>query len=443
MSTPVSSAPKIDQALVPTLHKLIHEEYHYLAPADRRAKQKQFYDTGQVDFTYPKTQNLSLAVYEAEFLEIQQQIADSTVPTTAQNLYQAKFAEQQKILSILRATDTQDDAAFHAASGSLYGAPDPKLFWFTVKHIQANFASLIAKVDPKRTTLHKAYRIWKEYFDTLVQPEKVGVYHVPMYSGIYVPNDYEVDSAEKIHHLFTDYLAENNIENWTVQIDYPGARTSFSVNQTSKVISVPHDSDLSLRKKALTKISLQALLMHEVGVHVVRRENGDASPLALLGVGLDNYLRAEEGIATLAEQLITGTDHYSGEVGYLSVGAAMGTLSSPLSFSDLYKVLNAYYILSIADKQLASDGYYELEELRMMATEKAWNSTVRVYRGSTGTTPGAVYTRDIIYLEGNKRMWSLLDSESDMVINPDWLVGKYDPTNHSHVSALQEFGILE
>jgi len=435
-----STTEKIDQELVPTLHKLIHEEYYYLSPADARAQKNHFYNTGKVDLTYPEAEKMSLAVYEAEFAEIQNKISDSSVPTVVKDLYQAKFAEQQKIITILQSTTMQDDSAFHDASCSLYGSPDPKLLWFTVTQIHNNFTSLIVKVDPKRKTLHQAYRVWKEYFETLTKPDNIGVYHVPMYSGIYVPNNYEVDSAEKINQMFTDYLVENNINNWTVQIDYPGARTSFSVNQTTKVISIPHDSDLSLRKKILTKISLQALLMHEVGVHVVRRENGDASDLALLGVGLDNYLRAEEGIATLSEQLITGTNNYSGEVGYLSVGAAMGILGNPLSFLDLYKVLNAYYILSIADKQLTNDGHYELDELRMMATEHAWNSALRVYRGTTGNTPGAVYTKDIIYLEGNKRMWKLLDSE--VAINPDWLVGKYDPTNHSHVSALKELGIL-
>jgi hypothetical protein len=297
-----------------------------------------------------------------------------------------------------------------------------------------------AKVDPKRKTLHQAYATWKEYFQTLKQPENIGVYHLPMYNGIYIPHDYEVDSAEKIHRMFSDYLEEQGINNWVVKIAHPGERTSFGVNQSTKVISIPHDSDLSLRKRVLTKVSLQALLMHEVGVHVVRRENGDASPLALLGVGLDDYLRAEEGIATLAEQLITGTSRYSGEVGYFSVGAAVGTIGNPLPFSELYTVLNAYYILSIADKQLETEGFYELDELLMTATEHAWNRAVRVYRGSTGNTVGAVYTRDIIYLEGSKRMWRLLDSEA--VIQPQWLVGKYDPTNPQHVAALKELEIL-
>jgi len=440
MSTPFSQQKKIDQEFLPILRKLVHEEYHYLAPFNQRAQKQRFYNTGELDLEYPEAKQLSLEVQQTELAEMCTQVDRSQAPAIVKDLYRAKFVEQQKIIDILYATTKQDDKAFHAASCSFYGTPDPKLFWMVARQINNQFNSLIAKVDPKRKTLHRAYATWREYFQTLKQPDNIGVYHLPIYNGIYIPHDYEVDSAEKIHRMFSDYLEEQKINNWVVKIAHPGERTSFGVNQSTKVISIPHDSDLALRKRVLTKVSLQALLMHEVGVHVVRRENGDASPLALLGVGLDDYLRAEEGIATLAEQLITGTSQYSGEVGYFSVGAAMGTLGNALPFPELYTVLNAYYILSIADKQLETDGFYELEELRMTATEHAWNRAVRVYRGSTGNTAGAVYTRDIIYLEGSKRMWRLLDSEA--VIQPEWLVGKYDPTNLHHVAALKELEIL-
>ena len=441
MNTFASKQPKIDQECIPALHKLIHEEYHYLTPDDPRGQKQLFYNTNEIDFTYEQTHQINLDIHQLEFTEIQNRLESSGLDEVVKSLYRAKFAEQQEIINILATTSSGNDNAFHEASARLYGTPDPKLFWFIVRQLNSQFNALTAKVDAKRKTLHNAHRTWKDYFQSLTPPEKIGVYHVPMYNGIYVPNDYEVDSAEKIHRMFSDYLVEQEINNWVVKIDYPGARTSFGVNQTTKVISIPHDSDLSLRKRVLTRISLQALLMHEVGVHVVRRENGDASPLALLGVGLDSYLRAEEGIATLAEQLITGTTRYSGEVGYFAIGAAMGLLGKPLGFAELYKILNAYYILTIAEKQLETDGYYEPEELRMTATDYAWSRALRTYRGTTGRTPGAVYTRDIIYLEGNKQMWKLLDSEAE--IDPAWLVGKYDPTNKAHVSSLQKLGILQ
>lgn len=340
----------------------------------------------------------------------------------------------------MKAIKVGDDSTFYDASTELYGLPQPKLYWFTVDQINTRFKSLISKIDAKRKTLHKAFYVWDGYFKTLQKPDRIGVHHLPFYEGIYTPDDYEIDSAEKIANMFTQYLEKGGIVDWTVHIDLPGFRTAFGVNQAQKVIDIPHDSDLALRKDSITKQSLQALLEHEIGIHVVRRANGDLSQLALLGFGLDSYLRAEEGIASFAEQLITGVNGYAGEIGYLSVGATVGTLGQPLSFYDLFTLLNAYFILDIAERQLHEQGFYELDELRMMATDKAWGRALRTYRGSTGTTTGTVYTRDIIYLEGNRAIWKLVDIEPK--VEADWLVGKYDPTNQRHVTTLRELGIL-
>lgn len=435
------NAAKIDHELAPYLSKIILEEYHFFSPSDRATQKHNFLHSSEVSFTYSDLKRFSLEVYQEELYLMQKKTSTSKTDNTVKSLYLEKFLEQQKILTLLKATKVGDDLAFHKASCDLYGSPQPELFWFTVSQINNRFSSLIKKIDSKRKTLHTAYAVWQDYFSQLKNPTHPLVYRVPFYPGLYISDDSEIDSSEKIHRKFTAYLEKNNIRNWTVKVDLPGARTSFSVDQTTKTINIPHDSDLILRKDVVTEISLQALLMHEIGVHIKRRENGDDSPLHLLGAGLDNYLRAEEGIATLAEQLIVGTDRYAGALGYFSVGAAIGTLSKPLDFNSLFNLLNAYFILNIADKQLEEHGFYELDELRLTASDNAWNRALRTYRGTTGNTPGAVYTRDIIYLEGNIKMWRLLDSDSNI---PDhWLIGKYDPSNSFHVNSLKELGILD
>ena len=440
MSPEINPATKMDHELAPYLSKLILEEYHFFSPSDRASQKHNFLQSSQVTFTYSDLKRFSLEVYQEELHLMQKKAASSKAADSVKSLYLEKFLEQQKILTLLTATKAGDDVAFNKASCDLYGSPQPELFWFTVSQINSRFSSLIKKIDSKRKTLHKAYAVWQDYFSQLENPAHPLVYRVPFYPGLYIPDDNEIDSSEKIHRKFIAYLEKNNIHNWTVKVDLPGARTSFGVDQTTKTINIPHDSDLVLRKDVVTEISLQALLMHEIGVHVKRRENGDSSPLHLLGAGLNNYLRAEEGIATLAEQLIVGTDHYAGALGYFAIGAAMGTLNKPLDFNSLFNLLNAYFILNIADKQLDEQGFYELDELRLTASDNAWNRALRTYRGTTGNTTGAVYTRDIIYLEGNIRMWKLLDSDSQ--IPQHWLIGKYDPSNAFHVNNLKELGIL-
>ncbi|MEY3784158.1 MAG: hypothetical protein RLZZ230_480 [Candidatus Parcubacteria bacterium] len=440
MSPELNKERKLDHELLPYLNKMIYEEYHYFSPSDRSTQKHNFLHTSSIDFTYSNLKQISLEIYQEELDKMRQRTDRSAVPETAKLLYQNKLSEQQKIVDILKATKAGDDEGFHHASCDLYGSPQPELYWFTVLQINNRFSSLIKKTDARRKTLHAAFSVWQEYFSQLEKPARPTIHRVPIYPGLYISDDTEIDSSEKIHKKFSKYLEKNNIYNWTVKIDFPGARTAFGVDQTTKVISIPHDSDLVLRKDVITKIYLEALLQHEIGVHVTRRENGDNSQLALLGIGLDNYLRAEEGIATLAEQLIMGANTYSGELGYFAIGAGMGLLSSPLDFNSLFTLLNAYFILNIADEQLDEHGFYELDELRLMASDKAWERALRTYRGTTGNTPGAVYTRDIIYLEGNIKMWKLLDTETN--IPPHWLIGKYDPSNATHVDALSELGIL-
>lgn len=147
MHVPFSSQKKIDQEFLPFLHKLIHEEYHYLAPYNQRAQKQRFYNTGELDLEYPAAKQLSLDVKQTELDEMCTQIERSHAPATVKDLYQAKFVEQQKIINILCATSRQDDETFHTTSSSLYGTPDPKLFWVVVKQINNQFNSLIAKVD--------------------------------------------------------------------------------------------------------------------------------------------------------------------------------------------------------------------------------------------------------------------------------------------------------
>ena len=62
---------------------------------------------------------------------------------------------------------------------------------------------------------------------------------------------------------------------------------------------------------------MRDLIVHEIGTHVVRRENGKRSKLRLLGIGLDNYERGEEGIATMREQVLNGNSESTDSCSFL------------------------------------------------------------------------------------------------------------------------------
>ena len=75
------------------------------------------------------------------------------------------------------------------------------------------------------------------------------------------------------------------------------------------------------------------------------------------------------------------------------------------------------------------------------ASSLAWNLCMRTFRGTTGRTPGACFSKDIAYREGNIGIHTLI-SKGDPE-QARFLTGKYDPTNPRHIWILDQFNITE
>jgi hypothetical protein len=71
----------------------------------------------------------------------------------------------------------------------------------------------------------------------------------------------------------------------------------------------------------------------------------------------------------------------------------------------------------------------------------AWDVCVRIFRGTTGQTPGAICTKDIVYLEGNIGIWHLISDKPH--IFESLFIGKFNPLLNRHVKSLQTLGILK
>jgi hypothetical protein len=84
-----------------------------------------------------------------------------------------------------------------------------------------------------------------------------------------------------------------------------------------------------------------------------------------------------------------------------------------------------------------------LDELsaQKKATNSAWSVTVRAFRGTDSKTPGACFTKDIIYREGNIAIWETL--HKNLPEMQRWNVGKYDPSNPRHLWVLDQLGITD
>ena len=178
---------------------------------------------------------------------------------------------------------------------------------------------------------------------------------------------------------------------------------------------------------------LKALIEHEIGTHVARREKGERTKLKLLGLGLDRYLKGEEGIATYQEQKIEGANDFSGFDGHFAISLASGIDGKKRNFREVFDILKNYYF--IKSKKQTTEGAWESAE------NSAWSRCIRTFRGTSCQTPGACFTRDIAYREGNIGVWNVIKNNPEEIKR--FSVGKYDPGNPRHIWILEQLNITD
>ena len=129
---------------------------------------------------------------------------------------------------------------------------------------------------------------------------------------------------------------------------------------------------------------LEALIQHEVGIHLVTSYNGKCQPLQQLSVGLSDYLPFQEGMAIVAEVAMGGLDrgrlrHLAGRV------LAVDCLLSGLSFVDTFHHLRQEYDFPL---------------------RALFEMVARVYRGGG-------FTKDSVYLRGLVETLRLIPLQED------------------------------
>ena len=161
---------------------------------------------------------------------------------------------------------------------------------------------------------------------------------------------------------------------------------------------------LIARSTVTAKTRVEALLSHEVGVHLLTYFNGSAQGLRLFRSGLAGYEGVQEGLAVLAEYLVGGMT-----LGRLRLIAA--------------RVVGCAMML---DGASFPDCFSRMRELGL-AESSAFNLTLRVYR-SGGLAKDAVYLRGLLEVLAHLRAGGALD--------PFWM-GKIAA---SHFRTMQELG---
>ena len=156
-------------------------------------------------------------------------------------------------------------------------------------------------------------------------------------------------------------------------------------------------------KTRLPSNRLDALLQHEVGVHLVTWFNGHAQPFKLLYHGLAGYEELQEGLAVLAEYLVGGLTPFRLRILAARV-LAVQSLVQGASFTETFNLLHRQYRFS---------------------KQSAFQVAMRVHRGNG-------LTKDAVYLRGLEWLLQYLGNGGDL--EPLW-IGKIGAR---HIPIIQE-----
>lgn len=428
--------PRFEQAAAFQAYEYLDGEKTY------RHQQKQKFLSGEIEnpvLDYPKLNFEDLTRKESDLLNLKTDILKNEPNPILKQVYRWRLNEKIAELRLLQATKSGDMRRFRRYSRFIYGDPQPEIFNYTVNRIKTR-AQQSLKVSTDSPLLQAAAALLEIL--PVGKPEAAG-YNLPapdtvssarsqtmaeMAALINITDTGGELTAPEIKAAFDSALETLGGQGWQVVVDQ-SSKTGISVDQELLQVKIPESRRVSREK-------LQGLIVHEIGTHVARRQNGQRSRLMLLGLGLDRYEQGEEGVATMREQAIKAEmGEFSGLDRHFAIGLARGVDGQPRNFRQVFEIIQKLF-----EFENLSAGKSQLEATSA-GRDQAWNTCVRVFRGTDCQTPGVCFTKDIIYAQGNIGVWEVIGQHPAEMMR--FNVGKYDPANPRHIWILDRLGITE
>ena len=129
------------------------------------------------------------------------------------------------------------------------------------------------------------------------------------------------------------------------------------------------------RRSSFSENFLKRIIVHEIGTHIMRAENGSYQPYSFFMRGLPGYLMTEEGLAVYNEEQNDCLNNYILKIYAGRVLAIDCALRS--SFRKTYELMRKYF-----------------------TRRNAWRLTLRAKRGLGDSSKPGAFTKDIAYLQG-------------------------------------------
>lgn len=387
-------------------------------------------------FSYPKLGEVVQANYRRQF-----ESADDVFERYDADHEEAldlRLSHEYLLISALKLQEAATDEErqlwserYTAASVANYGQPDVNeaaviaaqelpLFIDAARRSNLPADALELLID-SYTSLARMYDSESSRFDYDDVLGRVNDYLIANYPAVRKAlsgNDDQVLGFIEINRRFDKGLRQLGWQGWSLSNNQTA---QMSVSPQKKTINIgKHIPDLSLKR-------VRALFAHEVLTHAQRAENGAKIDINLR-YGLPGYVTSEEGLGMVLESAVEGVlPHRVGDR-YVDITLALGLSQQPaLSRFELFRLTMARMLLRLGSAAEAAE--------RTVMRRIAWQHVNRIYRGSLGNEFVGVFTKDIAYYEGFKRMIAYLaryeGSDFDTALEFA-LSGKFDPTNPAH-----------
>lgn len=183
---------------------------------------------------------------------------------------------------------------------------------------------------------------------------------------------------DDIECIFNNVFLELGLEGWGVSKSMNIAKNGVKVGIKTKQILV----DKNIQR---SKLKLKKTIVHEVGTHVLRAVNGSRSGFLALGkANLPGYLDVEEGLATWNE-------------------SNMGLLTEKWLRNKVALIYAIYVGKDMTFRQLYNCLFGILPKY------SAFDAVYRVKRGMSDTSKPGIYTKDVVYFRGFKKVSNRLE----------------------------------
>jgi hypothetical protein len=403
--------------------------------------------------SYSKLDSIDFEEQESKYIGILEDLrTHPEIPGKHYRVYEAYISRSLNVLELMkqarifRTAESKDEKAqaeqeFKRLNHELYGGVDPRVAASMAREIADDTANA---ENPVIIQLRKEFlallpQELKNKDDGYLRLEpsseaKATVQRAveSIYSPLLKHADKLIDDLSKLENkpadklkLYPQALAvifQTIIDNefpdsgWKTVVETANA---IHVNAVTKTLKVPESRVSASPAKA------RGLVVHEIGVHMLRSIIGEKADLIPLRYGLAGVSNAEEGIAKVMESAVTDDASRIGYQHYLTAYL----LGSGLDFRSAHDVMWRYKVL---------DAYLDMpqseinEEFIQKQERNAFKFMFRAIRG-TNELP---WHTNLSYFRGTQKVWDYIESHQD---DPDLItmlfMGKIDPTDSEHLLA--------